>query len=468
MLRKQIKPGRISKMIAGLSHMFGGIPLNDPTTPDLSATLESPAMGSLKYAVHGLTMQSNGENERRALNCHISVGRCINALQALMRKPLHNWAATKLMEVMPAAGSEMNAYYDRRSLRFFYYNHRGSNVYFGDSVDIIAHELGHAVLDAMRPDFWSVQALEIWSFHEAFSDIVAVFNMLGHDAVISAVIEETEGDLRRSNHASRLAEQVGRLIRDVTNDPSYLPDALRNPAVEKFHYVKPSTLPKETSNDRLAAECHSFGRVFSAAWYEALVRCYEHESSKGEDKEAALKRARDACMSIVLKGAAASPRVSNFYEAVARCMVSVASDHGDFYSKAFSDVFSEWKILGCEPVKALSHRSWSEVVRDLGRGDSVVKTKHGALVSVKRKISFRAADLPGLSSLSVPSDVEFEAAFDSYYEFDKSGNLVGEMTPDRDSVLIDAAECMSQVYGDIGSDGMWQVKEGRIERRHIR
>ncbi len=45
---------------------------------------------------------------------------------------------------MPAAGADMNAYYDRRSLRFFYYNHRGRNVYFGDSADIVAHELGHA------------------------------------------------------------------------------------------------------------------------------------------------------------------------------------------------------------------------------------------------------------------------------------------------------------------------------------
>lgn len=468
MLKKTFQPGRISKLIADLSHMFGGIPLNDPTTPDLSATLEAPAMGSLKYAVHGLTMQSRGENERRALNCHIAVGRCINDLQSLMRKPLHSWAATKFIEVVPAAGSEMNAYYDRRSLRFFYYNHRGSNVYFGDSVDIIAHELGHAVLDAMRPDFWSVQALEIWSFHEAFSDIVAVFNMLGHDRVVKAVLEETGGDLRRSNHASRLAEQVGRLIRSVTDDPSYLPDALRNPAVERFHYAQPSTLPKETSNDRLAAECHSFGRVFSAAWYEAFVRCYEHEASKECGVEVAIRKARDACMSIVLKGAAASPRVSNFYEAVARCMVSVASDHGDFYSKAFSDVFAEWKILGSEPLKALSHRSWSDVVRDLGRGDSVVKTKHGALVSMKRKMSFNASDLPGMSGISLLNDVKFEVAFDSYYEFDKSGNLVGEMAPDKDLVLADAAECITQVYGDLGSEGMWEIKEGKIERRHVR
>jgi hypothetical protein len=468
MLKKNIQPGRISRLVADLSHMVGGIPLNDPTTPDLRADLEAPMMGALRYAVRGLTMQTRNENERRALNCHVSTGVCINALQSLMRKPVHSWSATKLLEVVPAAGAEMNAYYDRRSLRFFYYNHKGNNVYFGDSVDIIAHELGHAFLDAMRPDFWSVQALEIWSFHEAFSDIVAVFNLLNHDMVIKAVLEETNGDLRVSNHASRLAEEVGKLIRAVTNDPAYLPDALRNPAVERFHYVKPSSLPKETSNDRLAAECHSFGRVFSAAWYEALVRCYELETSSGMAPEAALKKARDACMSIVLKGVAASPRVANYYEAAARCMVSVASDHGESYARSFSDVFSEWKIIGSEPLKALSHRSWSDVVRDLGRGDSVVKTKHGSIISMKRRMTIKASELPGLSSLSLPNNVEFEAAFDSYYEFDKSGSLVGEIAPDKDAVLEDAAECMSQVYGELGAEGMWELNNGKIQRRHIR
>lgn len=468
MLKRTFKPGKISRIIADLSHMVGSIPLNDPTTPSLSADLEAPMMGSLKYAVHGLTMQSRNENERRSLNCHISTGRCINALQTLMRKPLQGWASTKLLEVLPAAGSDMNAYYDRRSLRFFYYNHKGRNVYFGDSVDIIAHELGHAFLDAMRPDFWSVQSLEIWSFHEAFSDIVAMFNLLGHDVVVKAVLEETRGNLRVSNHASRLAEQVGRLIREVTNDPSYLPDALRNPAVERFHYVNPSTLPKEASNNKLAAECHSFGRVFSAAWYEAFVRCYEYESSKGSKPEIALKKSRDACMSTVLKAVAASPRVANYYEAVARCMISVAGDHGEAYSKAFSDVFAEWNITGSQPVKALSHRSWSEVVRDLGRKDSVVKTRSGAFVSMKRSISFKASELPGLSGLSLSGDPEFEAAFDSYYEFDKNGNLVGEIAPDKEAVLEDAAECMAQVYEDIGSDGMWELKNGRVQRRFIR
>lgn len=468
MLKMNFTTGSFSKLIAGLGHMLGRFPINDPTTPALAADIAFPDMGPLKYAVQGLSLNPSNPNEVRSLNCHIQLGHCINSTQRLLRKPLQGWSATKLLQVMPAAGADMNAYYDRRSLRFFYYNHRGRNVYFGDSADIVAHELGHAILDAMRPDFWSVQALEIWSFHEAFSDIIAVFNLLNYDAAVDAVLEETGGDLRRSNHASRLAEEVGRLIRDVTGDPSYMGKALRDPAVERFHYVAPSTLPKEARNDRLAAECHSFGRVFSAAWYEALVRVYEHEVRSGKSSHEALKAARDACFSIVLAGAEASPRVNNYYEAAARCMVSVAANHSESHSRIFSEVFSEWKITSPDSIRPLSSRSWSEVVAGLKRSDRVVKTRSGAVVSVREPSRIRVSDLPLMSSLSVPEYTEIEVAADAYYEFDTQGNLVAEIVSDPHSAAEEASECMSYVVGEMEPEGMWEIRNGLVSRRLIR
>ena len=468
MLKRNFRTSCISRFIAGLGHALGRFPINDPTTPSLVSDAGVPDMGALKYAVKGLSMLPKSPNESRAFNCHVQLGHCINNTQRLLRKPLHSWSATNLLHVDPSAGSEMNAYYDRRSLRFFYYNHKGRNVYFSDSADIVTHELGHAILDAMRPDFWSVQALEIWSYHEAFSDITAVFNFLSYDGAINAVLEETGGDLRVSNHASRLAEEVGRLISDVTGDPSYLRTALRDPAIERFHYVKPSTLPKENRNDRLAAECHSFGRVFSAAWYEAFVRAYEHEISTGKDRPQAMKAARDKCFSVVLKASEASPRVNNYYEAVARCMVSMASDHGEAYSRLFSDVFAEWKIIGATVFAPLSSKSWTEVVRGLRRKDKVVKTKEGAIITVRGSSSLKVSDLSTFSTLSMPDYMEVEVPSDSYYQFDSNGNLVGEITPDAQAAAEDAADCMSYVNGELGADGMWEAKDGRITRRLIR
>jgi len=468
MLNKPFATSRLSMMTADIAHLFGAIPLNDPTTPALSANMPLPAMGPLKYAVQGMTLPAKSPNDARALNCHMTVGNCVNLIQKMLNKPLQRWSATNLLQVVPSAGADMNAYYDRKSLKFFYYRHGGSSVYFGDSADIIAHELGHAVLDAMRPDFWSVQSLEIWSYHEAFSDIVAVFNMLNHDSVINAVLEETKGDLRSSNHASRLAEQVGRLIRSVTKDRSYLANALRDPAVERFHYVDPARLPKETSNDRLAAECHSFGRVFSAAWYEAFVRSYELQMAKGLSPYEAIKKSRDMCFSVLLKASATSPRVPNYYEAVSNCLVSISSELGPEYPKLFSDVFIEWGILKSGSVKALSGKSWSEVVVQLSRGDSVVKTATGAMVSMKKPMSFKLSELPLVAGLSMSPDLKVEVPFDSFYEFDSNGQLVKEITPDMDSLLSMTAECVSLAQDEVRPDGMWEIREGRLERRLIR
>jgi len=41
-------------------------------------------------------------------------------------------------------------------------------VYAAESLDVVAHEAGHAILDVYQPGFWSTPDLETASFHEAF------------------------------------------------------------------------------------------------------------------------------------------------------------------------------------------------------------------------------------------------------------------------------------------------------------
>jgi len=468
MIERNLRPGLFSRVISSLGNLTSRISINDPTTPSLSMDLPLPTMGSLKYSVRDFSESPRNSQESRALNCHVTLGNCINAVQSMMERPLDRWSAVNLLQIVPTAGPDMNAYYDRRSLKFFYHNHKGKTVYFGDSVDIVAHELGHAVLDAMRPDFWSVQSLEIWSFHEAFSDVVSVFNLLNYDVAIRQVIEETNGDLRLPNHSSRLAEEVGRLIRDYTGDPAYLPDALRDPARERFHYVDPRSLPDKTRNDHLAAECHSFGRVFSAAWYEALVRLYEQSQSMGVSPEESLARSRDVCFSVILKGAQASPRVVDYYEAVARCMVAVAADHGPDVSSIFSDVFREWKIIRPEGLRPMSTTSRREVLGRLKKGDSVVRTRSGSIITIKNNSLVDSKDLPIIGGLSLPRGLSIEVPQDVYYEMDANGEVMLEVRPDRDRILDDAAKCMVQVHDELDAGGMWEFKDGKVSRRLVR
>lgn len=464
MLKKFSPPGRLSKLLAQANEFVSGFLINDPTTPNLVSNEPVPPMGKLRYIVKGMSLSPKNDNEKRALNCYVSIGNCINNIQRYLPNPIHSWSAVNDLVVMPSAGVEMNAYYDRRSLRFFYYNYRGKNVYFSDSADIITHELGHAILDAMRPDFWSVQSLEVWSFHEAFSDIVAVFNLMTYDKVIEKVLEETGGDLKSSNTASRLAEEIGDLIRKVTDDPNYLPNALRDPAAEVFHYVDPSRLPGETDNNRLAAECHSFGRVFSSAWYAAFARSHARLVSKGMSPFDAIKAARDACFSIMLKAIPISPRVTNYYAAVAKCMVAVSKEMGSEYFEAFSEVFHEWGIIKDEPLKSLSSMDWTDAVTRLKRGDKVIKTKSGALVSMRRKSTAKLSDLDLAYAMSDGQDISCEMADDIFYEFDSSGRLVDEIVQQRSELLKYTSSCVSMSL----SDDMWDIKDGMLIRKMIR
>jgi hypothetical protein len=83
-------------------------------------------------------------------------------------------------------------------------------VYTAESLDIVTHEAGHAILDVYQPGYWSTIDLETAAFHEAFGDCTALLVTLTDPAVCRAFLDETKGAARKSNLVSRLAEALGR------------------------------------------------------------------------------------------------------------------------------------------------------------------------------------------------------------------------------------------------------------------
>ena len=456
---------KMCQVKSDIFHLAGYL-LNDPSTPDLSLKMPLPNVGFLKYAVKDLQPEPKNSNDFRALNCQLIVGNCINQIQKHLKSPVKNWAATNLLNVIPAAGADMNAYYDRRSLSFFYYNYGGKNTYFSDSADIVTHELGHAFLDAMRPDFWSVQSLEIWSFHEAFSDIVALFNLMSYDIALELVMKQTSGDLSKSNTISRLAEEVGVLIKNVTADETYLPNALRDPAVENFKYVNPTSLPGDAPNNKLAAECHSFGRVFSNAWYNMFVRIYNREVKLGKNQLDSIRFARDEAFSIMLQAIAASPRTPNYFNSIARSMVLVASSKDPEIAKITREVFEEWNIID-NSVSALSHTNWKAAVRGLTRRDYAHKGKDFSVLCLKNNKTVKLRDLPIVSGLSLNGDIEIEVPSDTYLELDKNGEIMYEIRPNQEQLVLSASSCLMSIGNSIGKKKMWNIESNRLVRRFI-
>ena len=283
------------------------------------------------------------------------------------------WHTGHVLPALVDAGNDLNAYYDRHGLRFFHAHVGGEAVYAGESPDVLCHELGHAVLDAVAPALWNTATIEAAALHESFGDISAILSALELESVRSAVMTETAGRLSRSSRISRIAEQLGWAIRQSHPD-AVDRDCLRN-AANSFFYSAPESLPPLAPASVLSSEPHSFSRVFTAAWLDALAGMAETGDS-GSD----LRRvSHDAGMLIV--------------HAVQRAWIG---------SNYFAQVAAEVIRADAE----VFHGKYRDALRHAFVGRGVLSSSSAAMVTTRHAYR-RAPAVPALSrsktiSVAVP------------------------------------------------------------------
>jgi hypothetical protein len=228
-----------------------------------------------------------------------------------------SWQPGRTLRVTLDAGVDLNAYYDRRGLSFFHDTVRKTTMYSGESPDVLCHELGHAVLDALRPELWDAMSVEVAAFHESFGDLSALLAGLQLPSLRRAVLAETGARIGRSSRLSRLAEQLGWALRQILPG-SAEPDCLRN-AVNVFFYQAPETLPPSGPSSSLTAEPHSFSRVFTAGWFEALAGMLASRASSPTEADL-LQVSLDAGR-LLVDAIPAAPIVADYYSQVAAHLI---------------------------------------------------------------------------------------------------------------------------------------------------
>jgi hypothetical protein len=176
------------------------------------------------------------------------------------------WEPGPVLGVSLDKGVDLNAYYDRTELAFFHQTLGKVTYYSGESPDVVCHEMGHACLDAHRPQLFDAPFIEAGAFHESFGDMSAILSALQLPSVRAAALAGVKG--YQSSQLSRCAEQLGAAIRLVAKT-AVDSDCLRN-AYNTFKYVDPRTLPDRAPATKLCAEVHSFSRIFTGAFYEIL------------------------------------------------------------------------------------------------------------------------------------------------------------------------------------------------------
>jgi hypothetical protein len=91
---------------------------------------------------------------------------------------LQRWQPGPVLKVLLDEGVDLNAFYDRNALNFFHGPSPNGTVFSDESPDIVCHEMGHAILDSLKPQLWGVGSHEAAAFHESFGDISAILSAL--------------------------------------------------------------------------------------------------------------------------------------------------------------------------------------------------------------------------------------------------------------------------------------------------
>jgi len=269
------------------------------------------------------------------------------------------------MQVTLDAGEDLNANYSRQfGLRFYQETVRGVDIFSGESPDVSCHELGHAILDALRPELFDAASIEVASFHESFGDMSAILSALQLPSVCSKAIAETGGHLNVNSELSRLAPQLGWGIRQLS--PTAVdPDCLRN-AANRFFYEDPDELPPSAPASQLASEPHSFSRVFTGAFLDILARML---TTLGQATVENLQAVSRDLGQLLVDGAHLAPITTGYYSQVAASMVQ--ADQARFngrYRSALTSGFVQHGILTPSAAAGLSRAPVPNMVPAAGAG----------------------------------------------------------------------------------------------------
>jgi hypothetical protein len=188
------------------------------------------------------------------------------------------------LRVYPHALREPNAYFSpaKKALLFGYFpasaadpaDHvPGGMVFTCLSHDIVAHETAHALLDGLHRRLGEATNPDMLAFHEAFADIVALFQHFTFPEILRHQIAQTRGDIdSQENLLGQLASQFGR----TTGERGALRDAIGRFDPESGKWIPHPVDPAEYQD---ASEPHARGAILVAAVFGAFLSIYNSRVS---------------------------------------------------------------------------------------------------------------------------------------------------------------------------------------------
>lgn len=333
---------------------------NDPLVVDImpmrrNKTRPERAIGRAGIAVAGNAPEGiyqPGKPEFVAWQARQAALLAIETWEEATGRPVESWAAESVnpaaLLLIPDAGEDVNAYYNRESLSFYHYAVGRKTSFSGASTDVVAHETGHAILDALRPDLWDISFLEVGGFHEAFGDIVAIVTALSDRATREALLERSP-DLGAANFVEAISEELADVVRRVAGRSH--PASKPRRALNTFRWQLPQTMPGSGGPDDMIAEVHSIARIITGCFYDVLRAVF---ASSGVLTQSRLWTATKTVAALFHEAANTAPAVPRFFRAIGRAMVLAdQSAHNGAHADAIKDAFfAHGLVLGAQAFLA--------------------------------------------------------------------------------------------------------------------
>ncbi len=195
------------------------------------------------------------------------------------RRRVYTSEFVERLRIYPHALRQANAFYhpDKKALLFGYFPAApaspalqlpGSTIFTCLSHDIIAHETTHAILDGLHRRYIEPTHPDTRAFHEAFADIVALFQHFTFPEVLRHQISKTRGNLNSQNLLGQLAQEFGKAVGGY--------GSLRD-AIGHYDHEKKEWIPHVPDASEYQTEFgfHKRGGILVAAIFEAFLNIYK-------------------------------------------------------------------------------------------------------------------------------------------------------------------------------------------------
>lgn len=172
--------------------------------------------------------------------------------------------------VIPRAGEMANAYYNRdtHSLEFFFFSSQEDEnkiIYSALSREIVAHETGHAIIDAIAPELMDAYTPDSLALHEGLADLIALFVSFSSTNLSTLILNQRDGSIREESHFSNLAEEFAIGLGHEKN--------LRN-------FLNEKNLIKTSKNYVNSMEPHTLCEVLTGAIYKVILDFHDSEKKR--------------------------------------------------------------------------------------------------------------------------------------------------------------------------------------------